>query len=220
MIVTCPNCGAQYKINPAVLGDKGRMVSCASCKHRWFVDPPREDDELLEAARPALDQPSPLSQARPSMADRPVKYAARGRGRSIGWLVLLIFLAVVAGLYFGRNEVATLFPPAAELYRQAGLDVTIDLGLEIRSVASAQTEEDGKHVLIVTGEVVNATTEPRTVPRLRIGVLDEQHNEVDSKLVDVSPNILEGNAMTRFEARLTDVPPSARHVAVRFEGMP
>jgi len=39
MILTCPQCQAQYKLDPGMLGTAGREVRCVSCSHMWFQIP-------------------------------------------------------------------------------------------------------------------------------------------------------------------------------------
>ena len=36
MIISCPNCNKQFKINPSLIPDNGREVKCGSCNHIWF----------------------------------------------------------------------------------------------------------------------------------------------------------------------------------------
>ena len=36
MIISCPNCNKQFKINPSLIDDNGRSVKCGSCNHVWF----------------------------------------------------------------------------------------------------------------------------------------------------------------------------------------
>ena len=36
MIISCPNCSKQFKINPSLIPDNGRDVKCGSCNHVWF----------------------------------------------------------------------------------------------------------------------------------------------------------------------------------------
>ena len=39
MNLTCPNCGARFKIKDDALGTKGRKVKCGKCEHRWYALP-------------------------------------------------------------------------------------------------------------------------------------------------------------------------------------
>jgi len=36
MRITCPNCHAQYDVDPAMIPEAGRDVQCSSCAHTWF----------------------------------------------------------------------------------------------------------------------------------------------------------------------------------------
>jgi len=45
MIISCPNCNKQFKINPSLIPDNGRDVKCGSCDHVWFY---KIDDNKTE----------------------------------------------------------------------------------------------------------------------------------------------------------------------------
>ena len=36
MIISCPNCNKQFKINPTLIPDNGRDLKCGLCDHVWF----------------------------------------------------------------------------------------------------------------------------------------------------------------------------------------
>ena len=36
MIITCPNCNKQFKIDNSLIPDEGRDLQCGSCNHIWF----------------------------------------------------------------------------------------------------------------------------------------------------------------------------------------
>jgi predicted Zn finger-like uncharacterized protein len=36
MIISCPNCNKQFRINPSLIPDNGRDLNCGSCNHLWF----------------------------------------------------------------------------------------------------------------------------------------------------------------------------------------
>ncbi len=48
MRLICPNCGAQYEVDDAVIPDQGRDVQCSNCGHTWFQRPAHLDSELAE----------------------------------------------------------------------------------------------------------------------------------------------------------------------------
>lgn len=51
MILTCPNCNGQFKVDDALIGDKGRKVKCSSCAEVWFQESENmARDETVESA--------------------------------------------------------------------------------------------------------------------------------------------------------------------------
>lgn len=39
MRLTCPNCSAEYEVDPSVIPAAGRDVQCSNCSHTWFQPP-------------------------------------------------------------------------------------------------------------------------------------------------------------------------------------
>ena len=48
MIITCPNCNKQFKIENSLIPDEGRDLQCGSCNHVWFHKIEEDDNELLK----------------------------------------------------------------------------------------------------------------------------------------------------------------------------
>ncbi len=76
MIVCCPACQTQFKVDPALLKPDGRKVRCAKCAHVWRVRP---DGTAAPTGQFALRAPKPESRqaAPPGPADE-AKAAAAG----------------------------------------------------------------------------------------------------------------------------------------------
>jgi len=36
MIITCNNCNKKFDLDSNLIADKGRLLQCASCNHKWF----------------------------------------------------------------------------------------------------------------------------------------------------------------------------------------
>ena len=45
MIITCNNCNKKFDIDSNLIPDKGRLLQCASCDHKWFFK-----KEVLESS--------------------------------------------------------------------------------------------------------------------------------------------------------------------------
>ena len=48
MIITCPNCNKQFKIDNSLIPDEGRDLRCGSCSHIWFYNIQEKNNEVLE----------------------------------------------------------------------------------------------------------------------------------------------------------------------------
>ena len=47
MIITCPNCNKQFKIDNSLIPDEGRDLQCGSCNHVWFYNLDNESEAPL-----------------------------------------------------------------------------------------------------------------------------------------------------------------------------
>ena len=47
MIITCPNCNKQFKIDNSLIPDDGRDLQCGSCDHVWFYKIEDKSEALL-----------------------------------------------------------------------------------------------------------------------------------------------------------------------------
>ena len=48
MIITCPNCNKQFKIDNSLIPEEGRDLQCGSCNHIWFYNIQEKNNEVLE----------------------------------------------------------------------------------------------------------------------------------------------------------------------------
>ena len=61
MIITCPNCNKQFKIDNSLIADDGRDLQCGSCDHVWFykaedkVDTPLKLNENISQSKVDLN---------------------------------------------------------------------------------------------------------------------------------------------------------------------
>jgi len=139
----------------------------------------------------------------------------RHRGSGIGLLaaVLLIGVALLTVLYFGRDRIIALWPPAARFYSFAGLAPEAPgAGLDITNVTSTRNV-DG---LVVEGDITNRLGVPRPVPQLRVALRDTAQKEVAVKTIDPpKPRLLPGET-AHFVVAFMPVSDAAAGVVVTF----
>jgi predicted Zn finger-like uncharacterized protein len=54
MLIVCPNCASEYRLEAAQIGPGGRRVRCSTCQNDWFARP---EDATAERAEPAPSDP-------------------------------------------------------------------------------------------------------------------------------------------------------------------
>ena len=56
MIISCPNCNKQFKIDNSLIPDEGRNLQCGSCNHVWFYKIEEEKNEVLKLNEEIVDK--------------------------------------------------------------------------------------------------------------------------------------------------------------------
>ena len=56
MIITCPNCNKQFKIDNSLIPDEGRDLQCGSCNHVWFYNIQEKNNEILELKQEIISE--------------------------------------------------------------------------------------------------------------------------------------------------------------------
>ncbi|SEN34310.1 MJ0042 family finger-like domain-containing protein [Palleronia pelagia] len=59
MRLICPNCEAQYEIDPGLIPSEGRDVQCSNCGNTWFAGPDGVARDPADAATPSDDAMPP-----------------------------------------------------------------------------------------------------------------------------------------------------------------
>ena len=56
MIITCPNCNKQFKIDNSLIPDEGRDLQCGSCNHIWLYSIKEKKNEVLELKQEIISE--------------------------------------------------------------------------------------------------------------------------------------------------------------------
>ena len=78
MIITCNNCNKKFDIDSNLIPDKGRLLQCASCEHKWFFKKealentvsPIDEDISIDSVN-IFDQNSSSTNEEESVSDAP-----------------------------------------------------------------------------------------------------------------------------------------------------
>ena len=78
MIITCNNCNKKFDIDSNLIPDKGRLLQCASCDHKWFFKKealentvsPIDEDISIDSIN-IFDQNSSSTNEEESVSDAP-----------------------------------------------------------------------------------------------------------------------------------------------------
>ena len=189
------------------------------------VEPDLEDD--IACAEP---DPEPVAKpVKKAAAKKPPKKkspkkktpkAKRSAGQKLavaaGWTLLALFVGGTAyGFSSYKTDIVRLWPATATLY--AAFNDPVDLrGMEFQQVAYKHVYEDGVPVLSISGQVVNVSDARLSVPKVRVGLRDENKKELYYWTFGLPETALEPEQSAEFVTRLSAPPIAAKDLEITF----
>lgn len=76
MVLVCPNCSSRFKVKAEALGEKGRLVRCAKCSHKWHATVSDLVESGAAAAKPEEKPPAKKAVAQKAAEPKPETPAA------------------------------------------------------------------------------------------------------------------------------------------------
>jgi hypothetical protein len=133
-----------------------------------------------------------------------------------GWTALVVILVLMGwtALRF-RQEIAAQWPQSASLFSALGFDVS-PRGIKFEQVKYSQASEDGRPVLVVTGELVNTSPRELSIPPILVTITDQNRQELYRWTYAPGAATLRPGQALNFLTRLPNPPDGARHIEVRF----
>lgn len=203
-------------------------------------EPPKPTPLLREAPRPeppaaaepagtgnaagdeAAGEPPPDGDAAEAAKPRPPLLRRPGTAVLAAGAVAVTLLVSVGLLAATRGLVMAAFPGAAGFYSAVGLAPadTFAEGLEIRGVSSVRSWSDGEQVLTVAGDLANVARQPRSLPMVRVVLVDGSDAEVQEVVVLPPGETLPVGESIRFEARISNPADTAERIKVSLAPRP
>ncbi len=218
MIISCPQCDARYEVDAQVLSPEGRRVRCAKCGHLWTERPPAGPAELEELdyveEDPGFDD---FRATRRAIGDQT---RSKKRGNAIAaWAALAAaIIVIIGGGIVARNQIVSIWGPAARIYEIVGLDLDIrDFGLDVLVTSLRQRRNEANELVIdVTGEIVNTSADVQIVPQLEGALLNVRQQAIHSWRFNAAAGQLNPGEATEFKTSVVNPPDGAREVFVSF----
>ena len=70
MIITCPNCKKQFKIDNSLLPDDGRDLQCGSCNHVWFYKIEDENNDVLKLKEEIVSKDTKIKEKKNQLQEK------------------------------------------------------------------------------------------------------------------------------------------------------
>ena len=179
---------------------------------------PGADRPPIDVAAEAAPSPAPLEDVETVAARR---YAGPAKRKGWHWplsrlqsgiLALIVLDAIVVGW---RADFVRAMPQTASFYAWIGLPVNLR-GLNFEDLATTTEQHEGLPILVVGGNIVNATSKTENVPHLRFAVRNAARQEIYFWTAAPPRAVLPPGEAVAFHTRLASPPPDAHDVLVRF----
>lgn len=247
MLVTCPKCEQKFKVPDSALGTKGRKLKCSSCEHKWHQLPEGVEDEapapapVVKKKKKKAPPPDPVAEEQveveeavghdqiddeidpPPLGDVSRFRAVRGAEDEkparpyILYALLILAVAIPAGLLAARTSLVHAWPASALLYEKVGMPVPVPgEGLVLQNVYVERRQEGTVEVLVVHGEIRNPGELMISLPALRATVMAEGGQPQASWLFTTESYQLLPGEKTSFVSEFANTAPGAAEVNVTF----
>lgn len=199
MIVTCPSCSANYRINANIVDPvKGRIVRCSACGNSWRIYPPQD---MIDAKKEE------------KKSSKTVKY----RFLPILLIVLCMNILALGFVYLFRQDIVKLLPQTERFYHIIGVDTSITGISLVMPYLEKINHSDGRVSLLIQGSFLNSHhKDTLKIPPLKIILLNNANLPIARFIKsDFVPEALTPGGRSDFTFEIPDLPPDA--VDVRIE---
>ena len=228
MIIDCPECGVQFRLDAQLLEPRGRRLRCSGCQSVWFQDRPQDTASPAQGARSEGQQAAPYPEPpldgfdarrrtpRTTPLPKPVR-KTRGGGLFAMLVLVLVVGGTGAGLWYGRKDIVTFEPRAMILYDLVGMTVfPVGEGLDLVDMKTERGRgEAGESLVVISGQIENVTPKAIVIPRLQASLLDADGQALTRKTLKLEQEALAPGQKQAFRVPLTSAE-GASNVVIIF----
>lgn len=166
MILQCAQCKFRYTVANEKIGPKGRAVRCANCKHTWYQKAMTQEESLADMER-MLEEIN----SQPKPKPRPLKPGANLPVRRDDEIPHRLKIGVYAATAMAACFTLLFFFPGL-----FGYSSSMGMALADVSITTLEEMKDNKPVYAISGKIVNTSSEPMSLPVMRITLVDAEGN--------------------------------------------
>lgn len=179
-------------------------------------EPPESEPEDVAAAPEPRQAEAPAEPAVDVAVTAPAASRFEKLGVVGGWLGLVLVILVIGwGAVSYRQQIASLWPQSASLYKVLGLPVNAR-GIAFTDVNYKRESEDSQTVLAVSGKLVNISGHELAVPPIRVILTGDNGHELYHWDFTPDVTVLKAGQSAPFLTRLSSPPAGARHLTLEF----
>ncbi|MBI1300350.1 MAG: hypothetical protein GC137_01700 [Alphaproteobacteria bacterium] len=222
MILTCPNCDAQFAVGDNLIGDEGRKVKCSSCSNVWFQEPVVEAveeegfpsgesideaiDEALEEVAGKIHEENEGEYEIPSItpeAANPNEFIAQDtpeekKAKKVSYAAAVTFFFLIFFYYYLNAQSIMREDPSMQAFYSL-MGVRMNLPGEGLIFDKVSVDDNGSAIK-VAGNIINLSVAEQELPPLEAFVIDGEENILASWIIKPDKHSLEAEEVHKFES--------------------
>lgn len=149
----------------------------------------------------------------------PIRGRRRGKARLLNWLLIFLILGFVALTFRQRFVDAmpeAMAAKATEIYDLIGFPLEPGFGLDIQVTKTGRATRNGNPVLEIEGVIKNTSEHTRTIPRVRIALVDKKKLALQELFIQPEPVRLPPGKSTTYSVAIDKPAVGASNISVGF----
>lgn len=207
MIITCPECAAQFAVPAGAIKEGGKKVKCSKCQHVWLQQPLNDlapPEKIAEIQEPPEEvTPIPHHSSLPVIQEKvslPVGLIAA--------CIILLFFTILTFALTNREQI----PALSNVYAMLGMGKTD--GLIFESITAQRELVGNQYEFTIEGEITNISDEPRDVPDIVATIYTKADNVLNRVYFTPEKRRLSPGESLDFNPMLSNISRQADHIAL------